>query len=170
MSYKEINYKDLQINPASFFADNWAILSAGTADNCNSMIVSWGTVGTLWGKSVAVAFVRPQRYTDVFMADNDTFSLSFYTPSDHEKIAPFGSKSGRDCDKYDLTGINAVSVGDTTVCTSGAETVLVCRKLYTDEIKPEFFTDKELDGKWYPNKDYHKVYVGEIIGCYAEEK
>ena len=31
------------------------------------------------------------------------------------------------------------------------------------EIKPELFIDKEADEKWYPQKDYHRMYMGEIL-------
>lgn len=41
--------------------------------------------------------------------------------------------------------------------------ILVCRKMYVDEIKPEKFIDKKAEEKWYPEKDYHTMYIGEIV-------
>ena len=40
--------------------------------------------------------------------------------------------------------------------------ILVCRKLYAQEMKPECFIEKECDEKWYPTKDYHTMYIAEI--------
>lgn len=30
-------------------------------------------------------------------------------------------------------------------------------------MKPECFDEKENDTKWYPEKDYHTMYMGEIV-------
>ena len=40
--------------------------------------------------------------------------------------------------------------------------VLVCRKLYAQPYDPACFIDKSCDEKWYPNKDYHTMYIAEI--------
>lgn len=34
------------------FNSGWALLTAGDYNNRNSMTVSWGFMGTLWGKKV----------------------------------------------------------------------------------------------------------------------
>ena len=39
---------------------------------------------------------------------------------------------------------------------------MVCRKLFAQPLDPEGFIDKECDTKWYPQKDYHTMYVVEI--------
>ena len=41
-------------------------------------------------------------------------------------------------------------------------TVMVCRKLFAQPLDPAGFIDKECDTKWYPQKDYHTMYVVEI--------
>jgi len=45
-----------------------------------------------------------------------------------------------------------------------ARLVLACRKLYFQDIAPERFLDLRIEGM-YPKKDYHRMYVGEIIQC-----
>ena len=37
------------------------------------------------------------------------------------------------------------------------------RKMYAGPISPEDFVDAEIDGKWYADKDYHTMYVVEIL-------
>ena len=44
-----------------------------------------------------------------------------------------------------------------------ARLVLVCRKLYRQDLDADCFTDSSLDEKWYPGKDYHRMYIGEIV-------
>ena len=46
---------------------------------------------------------------------------------------------------------------------SQAKLVLVCRKIYRSEMKPEGLLDHADDARWYPEKDYHTLYVGEIV-------
>ena len=36
-------------------------------------------------------------------------------------------------------------------------------------MKPECFDVKENDEKWYPDKDYHKMFVGEVIKVLVKE-
>ena len=40
--------------------------------------------------------------------------------------------------------------------------IMVCKKMYHDTIKPECFDEAENDTKWYPQKDYHTMYIAEI--------
>ena len=54
--YKENIFQDL--------GKKGAILTAGDKiHGFNSLTVSWGGLGLLWGKSVAFVFVRGSRYT-----------------------------------------------------------------------------------------------------------
>ena len=46
----------------------------------------------------------------------------------------------------------------------------VCKKLYKGKITPESFIDDKLDDNYYPEKDYHYVYIGEIENAYVNEK
>jgi hypothetical protein len=44
-----------------------------------------------------------------------------------------------------------------------ARICIECNILYTGEILPGNFTDTTLRDKNYPRKDYHYIYIGEII-------
>ena len=67
-----------KINPFEKFNNEWALVTAGTKDNFNSMTISWGSFGTLWFKKVITIYIRPDRYTFKFLEENDTFTISFY--------------------------------------------------------------------------------------------
>ena len=50
-----------------------------------------------------------------------------------------------------------------------AELVLVCRKMSRTPLRPEQFLDETVDGRWYPNKDYHEMYIAEVIDVLVKE-
>ena len=53
-----------------------------------------------------------------------------------------------------------------TTALEQADMVLVCRKAYVQEMKPECFNGGGNEAKWYPDKDYHIQYIGEIAAAY----
>lgn len=168
MSFKEVDIKSIHFNPFSAIGTDWMLITAGDKEKFNTMTASWGGVGVLWGKNVATCYIRPQRYTKEFVDKNDTFTLSFFPDGYREALNICGTLSGRDCDKVKKAGLTPVFL-DETPAFEEARLVLVCRKLYEDEIKPEHFLDSSADEKWYPKKDYHTMYIAEIIGAYVNE-
>ena len=72
------------------FDKKWALLKAGTKDKFNTMTISWGGLGTLWGKPVATVYVRQSRYTHDFMDDNDYFTISFYPEAYKKTLGNLG--------------------------------------------------------------------------------
>ena len=129
------------------------------------MTASWGSLGTMWGKSAAVTVIRPQRYTKEFIDKNEYFTISFLKEGNKDILSFCGSKSGRDFDKAKETGLEPVFVDKTTTFEQ-AELVLICRKVFAQDITPDSFLDKAIIDKWYPEKDFHTAYVGEIVKAY----
>lgn len=166
MSLKEIDIKTLEnLNPFSKIADDWFLVTAGDENGYNTMTASWGSLGTMWGKSVAVTVIRPQRYTKEFIDNNEYFTISFLKEGNKDILSFCGSKSGRDFDKAKETGLEPVFVDKTTTFEQ-AELVLICRKVFAQDINPDSFLDKTIIDKWYPEKDFHTAYVGEIVKAY----
>lgn len=162
MSFKEIEMKDLKIAPCELFGTNWALIGAGNKDNKNIMTASWGMVGKLWHKDVAVAFIRPQRHTYKIVEDSDYFTLSFLPEEYREALKICGATSGRDYDKFDHANLTPYYVDETTAVDE-SEIVFVCKKIAITDFDPKDFLDEEVDAKFYPDKDYHRAYVGEIV-------
>ena len=67
----------LEINPFTKLSKEWALVTAGDNNKSNTMTVSWGGTGVLWGKNVAFIFIRDSRYTKEFIDNGEFFSLSF---------------------------------------------------------------------------------------------
>lgn len=168
MSFKEGKLSDLQLNPFTKIGSQWMLITAGNEEKYNTMTASWGGMGVLWGKNTITTYIRPQRYTKEFVDANDTFTVSFYGSQYKEALNICGSLSGRDCDKTAKAGLTPYFVDGTTAFNE-AELILVCRKLYQDAMPPENFIAKENDAKWYPNKDYHTMYISEIVKVLVKE-
>jgi len=128
----------------------------------NAMTASWGGLGVLWGKKVAFVFIRPQRYTKKFVDDAENFSLSFFEESYKPMLGYMGKVSGKDEDKIKKSGLT-VQDKDGAPVFKEASLTLVCRKMYRQTLEEDCFIDKTNIGKWYPQKDYHDMYVAEIV-------
>ena len=162
----EINVRELKDNFVKMISNDWALLTAGKSDDFNTMTVSWGGIGELWGKDVCFVFVRPQRYTYEFMEKNDYFSLSFFGGEYKKELGICGSKSGRDIDKIAEIGFVPVDLGD-TVGFEQAKVTVILKKLAYQDMKPDGFVDQSIMSN-YANNDLHRVYVGEIVKLIVE--
>ena len=168
MAFKEVKAEELQFNPFANIGKEWMLITAGTEEKCNTMTASWGGVGVIWGKDVVTAYIRPQRYTKEFVDANDTFTISFFPEEYRKALSLCGSVSGRDRDKIAEAGLTTCCC-DLTPAFEEARLVFVCKKLYHGDIFPENFDEPQNDEKWYPEKDYHTMYIGEILKVLVKE-
>ncbi|GAA0801399.1 flavin reductase family protein [Faecalicatena orotica] len=168
MGFKEISVEELQFNPFTKIGKEWMLVTAGDETSHNTMTASWGGVGVMWGKNVVSVYIRPQRYTKEFVDANDTFTLSFYDEAYKKALGICGSKSGRDCDKEAEAGLTPYYVDGTTAFEE-ANMILVCKKQYHQDMAAEHFDEKENDEKCYPQKDYHTMYMAEIVKVLVKE-
>ncbi len=164
---QKIDPRSLAENPFSLIGDDWMLVTAGTAEACNTMTASWGGVGILWNYPVATIYVRPQRYTKVFLDAQDTFSLSFFGRERRRELALCGSKSGRDINKFEACGFTVETAENGAPYIGEAKLVFCCRKLYWQDMEPAHFLDAEIE-KHYPEEDYHRIYIGKIEEAYAK--
>ena len=168
MSFQEINVKELQKNPFVMIGDEWMLITAQKGDQVNTMTASWGGVGIMWGKTVATAYIRPQRHTKTFVDSGEYFTLSFFGGEQKKAMGYLGSVSGKEePDKIDKTDLHVTEI-DGQPTFEEAKLVLVCKKLYAQEMKEECFIGTEEIEKWYPNKDYHTMYMAEIVKAYEK--
>lgn len=165
--FKKIDVSELNLNPFNAIGKQWMLITAGEKESYNTMTASWGGLGVLWNKNVAFSFIRPQRYTIEFTEKSDYFTLCFFEEEYRKALVFCGRNSGRDYDKAKETGL--VPCFDLEApYFEQASLVLVCKKLYGQFLTPESVIDERVYGE-YPNNDYHKVYVGEIVGAYIKE-
>ena len=164
--FHESTPKEIKGNPFALLDSDWGLLSCRSDGKSNAMTVSWGGLGVLWNKPVATVYVRPTRYTFELLEEEAYFSLCFFTPEQKDALKLCGSKSGREMDKISAAGLTEIS--DIAPYVEEASLVLLCKKIYTDCINPENFLEETLDSN-YPKKDYHKIYIGEIVKVLEKE-
>lgn len=162
---QEIAVDEFNANPFHLFNRKWFLLTAGdhASGKFNTMTVSWGYIGFMWGFPSAIVAVRPQRYTLGFIRGCGSFTLSAFGEEYRAALQLCGSKSGRDLDKVAAAGLTPeASASVSAPVFKEAELVLECRKVYQGEFLPEGFLDRAITEKVYPGKDYHLFFAGEI--------
>ena len=168
MKFEKIDVTKANVNPFQRIGQDWMLISAKKEGKVNTMTASWGMMGVFWGKNVVTVGIRPQRFTKEFVDANDTFTISFFDESYRKALNICGSVSGRDKDKIKEAGLTPYFV-DGTAAFEEANLILVCKKMYHGDILPENFEDEKIDTKWYPQKDYHTMYISEILKVLVKE-
>ncbi len=167
-SFEKIAPDAITDNVFQLIGQDWMLVTAGTPDDFNTMTASWGGLGELWNRRVAFAFVRPQRYTFEFMERAPSFTLSFFAETHRDALKFCGTHSGRKVDKMAETGLIPVPTPLDSVAFAQARLVLVCRKLYAQDIAGEHFIVPEVREEVYPAADYHRLYIGEIVEVWRQ--
>lgn len=159
--FRQADISELSFNPFTLIDKEWMLITAGDEKKCNTMTASWGGLGILWSKQVSFIFLRPQRYTLEFVEQQDYYSLCFFDKEFKPALSYCGSKSGRDVDKVKETGLTPL-FDEAAPYFAQAKLVLICRKMYGQKIDPQCLIQAGLDSANYPNKDYHKMFIGSI--------
>ncbi|ELC8442816.1 flavin reductase family protein [Clostridium perfringens] len=157
----KIKNEELKESPFKLIGKDWMLITAKKDDKVNTMTASWGGLGVMWGKDVAYIVVRPQRYTKEFIDNSDTFSLTFFDDEYKKTLGYLGKVSGRDEDKISNSNLTLNTCENTPYFEEG-KVILVCKKLYGQYLDPKCFLEDGIDERWYPEKDYHMLYIAEI--------
>jgi flavin reductase (DIM6/NTAB) family NADH-FMN oxidoreductase RutF len=178
--FEAFDWRSLGENPSRMFAEDWALLSPGSPDaeaggarRWNTMTVSWGAFGQLWGMDVALVFVRPSRHSFGYMEGAEGFTLSFLEEGMRPALQVCGSMSGRDGDKAEAAGLSprpfALPGGPRRVGFDEARLVVSCRKVHSQDLDPSRFLDQAI-AACYPKGDVHRLYAGAIEGAWRASR
>lgn len=148
---KEIKHEDFQENAFEMIGKDWLLITAEKDGKVNTMTASWGGVGVLWNKKVAYIFIRPQRYTKEFVDFSDRLSVCVLPNSYRKELSYLGNVSGKDEDKISNANLKVQKYEDVPYFDE-ARLTLICRKLYAQDLKEEYFIEKDIIDKWYPQK------------------
>lgn len=143
----------------------------------NSMVISWGALGIVWGKPAFTTYVREHRYTKAQLDTVKEFTISAPLDSPIPLIAKVcGTQSGRDIDKVAEARLTLEE--SEIISVPGIKeypVTLECKVLYSqkmdsekipDDIKKKFYP-QDVDGMFHgANRDFHTMYIGEIVASY----
>jgi flavin reductase (DIM6/NTAB) family NADH-FMN oxidoreductase RutF len=135
----------------------------------NAMTIGWATVGVIWGRPICIVLVRPSRYTFRCLNVTGDFTVNVPYPGQTDVCRICGSQSGRDIDKFAECGVTA-QAGRETESPAIAECAVhyECKVVHKNNVAPVELEPGIL-GDYYPAEDFHTVYYGEIVACYADQ-
>ena len=153
------------------------ILLNTCGEKFNAMVIGWGHLGTLWNRPTFHVYVRQGRYTKSQLDKTGEFTVSIPLDRPDAVISKIcGWQSGFKIDKVKEAGL--ILEDAKTIRTPGIRQyplTIECRILYAQDQDlnkiPEDIREKmypqDVDGT-YPmgNRDFHTMYVGEIVDAY----
>lgn len=145
-----------------------AFLNTSNGQKANTMTVSWGSIGIMWGAPTVTIMVRQTRYSKENLNTIKAFTLS--VPMDdsyQDALALCGSKSGRDIDKYAAAGITpqAPKTGIVPVIGGGPFLQIECSVVYERNMDLACLNPAERK-TWYGDTE-HTFYIGKINAVYT---
>lgn len=136
----------------------------------NVMTIGWATVGMVWGKPIMTVFVRPVRYTYELIERAKTFSVCVPSAGKlKDELIFCGSSSGRTVDKIKQSKLTAIKGQlKNTVIIEECKYFFECHIVQKNKLDPQVL-DAGIIKDFYPNRDFHTVYYGEIKHSYARD-
>ena len=156
------------------------ILLNTNGDKFNSMVISWGHFGIIWGKPTFAVYVRENRYTKAQLDKTGEFTISIPMDKPDPRINKIcGLQSGRNIDKVKEAGLTLIDPQTNhTPAVAEYPMTLECKVLYAQRqdlsLLPESIRKADypadVDGTApLANRDPHTVYIGEIVDAYLLE-
>ena len=168
MKLHPADFKTLTPEVFRVFGTQNALLTAGDRDVCNTMTIGWCQLGRLWSIPVCTVYVRPERYTYAFMESHDYFTVSVLPLSDRQTAQVCGTKSGRDIDKIKECGLTLRRGAGDAPFFDEAEWVLVCRKLYAQDLDESCVLDERVLHHYGAKGGWHRAYTGAVVEAYTK--
>ena len=169
--------KKVEVMQTDYVAETYAMLdrgglllsTSGKNEKLNVMTIGWGLVGILWYKPTFAVAVRPTRYTYRLLEESNEFTVNVPSRGMEKIIEYCGNVSGKDHDKFgemNLTPLSGRRVKSPMV--SECVVHFECDVIYKTKVKISHLP-KEIVSKYYPSRDYHTLYIGEILTVLADE-
>jgi len=147
------------------------VLANDPTGRTNPMTIGWAQVGVVWSIPVMTVLIRESRYTFECINASESFSVCAPRPGElREELALCGTKSGRDLDKIEATGMTLVagqSIETPIIheCSLHYECEIIARSQQTHDDFGSRASDQLTT--YYPNGDHHLIVFGKIIEAYA---
>ena len=163
---RDMRYMDTIAYATERMSTTGVFLNAA-GDTPNTMNVGWGAFGFIWSKPCITLVVRPQRHTYQMLIDAKEFTVSVPYEPMTEELMFAGTASGRDVNKFQGHGLTAAPARLLSAPIIG-ECALhyECKVKLMQNMTPDRL-DPDIARVNYPARDYHTLFFGEVIACYA---
>lgn len=146
-----------------------AFLTVKHEGKVNTMTIGWGTIGYIWNRPIMMVPVRFSRYTHTLIHEAQSFTVSVPITKDLKKaLALCGTKSGRDMDKINASGLTLAppqSEAIETPVIAECELHIECKIVYKQAMDLSLLDEQAVKSQ-YANGDEHVLYYGEILAAY----
>lgn len=151
---------NFDVQTMEFWTNKGAFLMSGVSPNV--MTISWGAIGVLWGRKVAIIPVRQSRFTHTLIEETGEFTISIPHDTLTHELNYCGTRSGRDTNKIDdlhllITKASKVN----TYYISSCELYYECKVLLKLPLDKNLLPDDVQS--FYKTDDMHDLYIAEIL-------
>lgn len=166
MARKTIKYPNGLVQCLKATYERGTILCAKSKAGVNGMAIGWIHFGWAWGRPCCAVMVRPSRYTFKIIEKADSFTVNVLPKRRQAAVDLFGTKSGRDMDKFAATGLVPVKARSVnSVYIKQAELVVECRISFKQPMNSKLISAQYVKS-CYPKGDHHTLYLGEITAIH----
>lgn len=159
--FTEVRLSQLKFNPFELIRNHGMLITAGDQNLANTMMSNWGLMGVAMNRNVVEILVHPKRYTVEFLDKQTHFTISLFEKEYRDTMIFFGTHSGRHMDKYIESGFH-LDFHEGIPYIRESRFVMICRKIYVDQLKFDSYTDTSFTEENVAEKDYRLRYVAEI--------
>ena len=143
------------------------LVSSKKDGQSNVMTIGWITGGVIWSRPILTVLVRPSRHTFSRIEQVAEFTVNVLP----HRLAPAceicGTQSGRDLDKFAKAGLTPIpSLKVRAPSLAEALVVWECKVVHRNDVIPSNLATV-IKATAYPQGDFHRIYDGEILGCFA---
>ncbi|MCL4370656.1 MAG: flavin reductase family protein [Chloroflexi bacterium] len=163
-----IDYRDAFLPTMEAMSrDGVLLVSTDSQRRPGGMTISWGTLGTIWGRHIFTVLVRPSRNSYRLIENTGDFTVNVLPSERASALDYWGKNSGRDVDKWAKTGLTpAPSRRVRSPIVEQGILHFECRIVHRHDLVPANLAP-ELIPAYYASGDHHRVYYGEILACYG---
>ncbi|MDR2650381.1 MAG: flavin reductase family protein [Clostridiales bacterium] len=147
----------------SYLTEKGAFLSSKGKNKVNTMTISWGFIGVIWGNPYFITAVRPTRHTKTLLDEGGSFTVSIPWGCLTNELNICGTESGRDIDKSKVVTFARSKQVDAPIV-AGCQTYIECVIKYSDPLDHAKMPENIVRGMY--SDDYHTLYFGEIAAIY----
>lgn len=155
-------------------------LTSSDGEKINTMAISWGSVGIMWGIPSISVMVRESRYTKGILDAGKGFTVSAPLDNSYAKAVGFvGSHSGRDMDKFAAADIQPATpkTGIVPIIAGGPMLHFECTLIF-HQLMDKTVVTPDITYDWYGGNQTnahfgtsdHTLYIGRINEAYIVEK
>lgn len=161
---KHLNVAEITDNFVNKIDKQTALVTARKKDGTfNMCTVSWASIGRLWRKNIITIYIKPIRFTDSFIIEDNYFTLSFLDNNHHNDLILCGTKSGKNFDKIKNTNLKPIFLKN-GITFEDYDLVFVLKKIYQGKFNEQGLISKEeIINRYYVDEPFHNVYIGEIV-------